>query len=83
MIDSFIVDFYSKEWKLVIEVDDESHNVKWRYDEKRTFLLESLGIQVVRFTNDEVLDNRDEVVESIKKYINDFSLEKYTHPNPS
>src|SRR5436190_23610164 len=69
MIGNYIVDFYCKELKLAIEVDDESHDMKYTYDNKRTAMLSELGVIVLRFSNKDVLKNREGVVESIKKYI--------------
>ncbi len=40
-----------------------------QHDEIRNLFMESLGIRVVRFTNQDVLDNCDNVLLCIKKYI--------------
>src|SRR4051812_6880340 len=53
VIDHYIVDFYSAQLKLVIEIDGESHfseDAK-REDEIRTKRLEQYGLKVIRFTN--------------------------------
>ena len=42
---------------MAIEIDGESHDESQDYDSKRTTDLQKYGIKVVRFTNDEVLDN--------------------------
>ena len=68
-IDIFIADFYCHKCKLVVEVDGEYHNEQLDYDEGRTAELENLGITVIRFTNDEVMNDIDKVVEEIKKYL--------------
>ena len=62
-IDNFIVDFYCSGLRLVIEIDGESHFTEQGkiYDEERTNILEGYGLQVVRFTNVEVLQNFEEV----------------------
>ncbi|MDJ0626038.1 MAG: endonuclease domain-containing protein [Candidatus Caenarcaniphilales bacterium] len=59
IIDNFIVDFYCPKQKLVIEIDGESHYSEdaKSYDQKRTEILESYGIKVLRFTNEQVLNN--------------------------
>ncbi|MGB6294815.1 MAG: endonuclease domain-containing protein [Rivularia sp. (in: cyanobacteria)] len=69
-IDNFIVDFYCAKLKLVIEVDGESHftNEAKIYDEQRTLMLENYGLQVIRFTNEEVLKN----FEGVCVYINNL-----------
>lgn len=56
-IDHFIVDFYCFALKLVIEIDGESHftEIGITYDESRTKVLEGYGLRVIRFTNEEIL----------------------------
>ncbi len=56
-IDNFIVDFYCPALKLVIEIDGDTHNSQDArdYDLERSQRLEGYGLQVVRFTNEEVL----------------------------
>jgi very-short-patch-repair endonuclease len=68
-IDIFIVDFYCHKYKLVVEVDGEIHLSQKEYDEGRTAELERFGLTLIRFTNEEVLDDVERVVGEIKKYI--------------
>jgi very-short-patch-repair endonuclease len=72
VIDNFIVDFYCASFKLVIEIDGDSHftDEGKAYDEERTKILEGYGIKVIRFTNDEVLNNFEGVCEKILNYFN-------------
>ncbi|WP_353928991.1 DUF559 domain-containing protein [Okeanomitos corallinicola TIOX110] len=65
VIDRFIVDFYCHEIKLVIEVDGEIHNYTQKEDAIRQEFLESLGLQVIRFKNEDVLLNIEGVLEKI------------------
>ena len=53
----YIVDFYCYELALVIEIDGESHRGKETYDEQRTQKLAEVGIEVLRVSNDDVLQN--------------------------
>lgn len=66
-IGSYIADFYCPKAKLVIEVDGGQHfeNEAVEYDKARDEYMESLGLKVLRFTNTEVLDNIDGVLEVI------------------
>jgi very-short-patch-repair endonuclease len=66
-IGSYIVDFYSEEKRLVIELDGETHasDQQYIYDEKRTKYLNSQKIKVIRFTNTDVMKNFDTVLEAI------------------
>lgn len=70
-IDIFIADFYCHQCKLVVEIDGEYHNDEDQldYDEGRTAELERFGITVIRFTNDEVMNDIDRVVEEIRKHL--------------
>ena len=67
----FIVDFYCAALKLVIEVDGDSHftEVGKAYDAERTRILEDYGLKVIRFTNDEVLNNFEGVCQRIESLI--------------
>jgi very-short-patch-repair endonuclease len=67
-IDNFIVDFYCAKLKLVIEVDGDSHFTEsgLAYDQERTKVLNGYGLKVLRFTNDEVLQNHEGVCEQIR-----------------
>ncbi len=70
-IDHFIVDFYCPSLKLVIEVDGDSHFTEEAEaaDRERTHILESYGIKVIRFTNQEVLKDFEGVCKSIEQEI--------------
>jgi very-short-patch-repair endonuclease len=61
---SYIADFYCPARNLVIEVDGDSHAERQEYDQKRTHWMETCGLRVVRFTNDEVMTNLDSVLEA-------------------
>ncbi len=66
-IDIFIADFYCHELKLVIEIDGGIHRSKEQkeYDMGREAVLECFDISVIRFTNDEV----DNDIEQVRKEI--------------
>ena len=67
VIANFIPDFVALSCKLIIEVDGEIHDFQKEYDEDRTFLLEERGFRVIRFKNEEVLNNIEKVIEKIKE----------------
>ncbi len=70
-ISQFIVDFYCHKARLVIELDGGIHNelkIKER-DENREYELKQLGLEVIRFTNEEVLTNMQYVLCEIKNKI--------------
>jgi very-short-patch-repair endonuclease len=62
----FIVDFYCAEAKLVVEIDGSVHDNQLEYDALRTEVLNSKGISVIRFTNDEASD-REYIIEKLKE----------------
>ncbi len=58
-LDWFILDFYCSKLKLCIEIDGWYHLDKYQkdYDETRDEVLETYNIKVIRYTNQEVLNN--------------------------
>ncbi len=70
----FVVDFYGPALKLVIEVDGDSHigEDAQTYDADRQVFLQSKGMRVVRFTNQQVYQDLDGVVEAIALLIHDL-----------
>ncbi|MEZ4671279.1 MAG: DUF559 domain-containing protein [Anaerolineae bacterium] len=69
-IDRFIVDFYCAEAHLVVEVDGEIHDYTPDEDALRQAFLESRGLRVVRFRNEDVLQGMDNVLEQIEAVVN-------------
>ncbi|MFY8184715.1 MAG: DUF559 domain-containing protein, partial [Bacteroidia bacterium] len=65
-ISTYIADFICIEKSLIIEVDGEIHNSTQEKDAARTDVLNKLGFEVIRFTNEQVLNNHDTVLASIK-----------------
>ncbi|MDH6356686.1 DUF559 domain-containing protein [Parabacteroides sp. PF5-9] len=67
----YIVDFYCKELHLAIELDGISHH--WEEtvekDERKEAYLRTLGIELIRFQDAEVLGNIDYVIGVILDYI--------------
>ena len=80
-IGPYIVDFYCPEQSLVIEVDGDSHAdadqvVK---DKQRETYLQSLGLRVIRYINDDIVKNLDGVLEDLAARLSSGS----TSPHPS
>ncbi|MBI4053882.1 MAG: DUF559 domain-containing protein [Candidatus Doudnabacteria bacterium] len=67
----YILDFYCPVIRLAIEIDDGQHNYapERLRDKQRTEYLKSLDIRVLRFWNNEVLENQDGVYEEIARFI--------------
>jgi very-short-patch-repair endonuclease len=64
-VGNFILDFYCPAYKLAIEVDGDIHNDRQTEDALRTQKLEQHNYQVLRFHNEEILHNLNQVLQSI------------------
>ena len=64
--DSFILDFLCPSYKLIIEVDGESHKFSKERDQERDDYFKAKGYEILRVKNEEVLENTDNVLEKIK-----------------
>jgi|WetSurMetagenome_2_1015567.scaffolds.fasta_scaffold341931_2 very-short-patch-repair endonuclease len=79
----YIADFYCHEKRLVIELDGGIHmkiQVK-EHDENRSAEFDRLGIHVIRFTNGQVLQSKEKVLEEIIRYA--ITLDNPDSPSPS
>ena len=65
----FIADFYCHEKNLIIELDGTIHNFKIKQDKERTEILNSLGLRIIRFSNNEVENNLNNVIKKIRKEV--------------
>lgn len=65
-IGPYIADFLCLEPKLIIELDGGQHADQQQYDELRSQYLQQMGYRVVRFWNNEVLQELDAVLEAIR-----------------
>ena len=64
-ISRYIVDFICLEKKLIIELDGGHHSQQTQLDAERSTWLESGGYRVLRFWNNQVLQETEGVVQSI------------------
>ena len=62
----FVADFYCHEEKLIIELDGTYHKYRLKEDEKRTEILNYLGVRVIRFSNDDVIKDLNNVLKKVK-----------------
>ena len=79
-IGEFIADFYCYDLRLVIEIDGITHLDKdvIRKDRIKSQYFNSIGLNILRFTDDLVLGNWMMVEKELIKYIKEF--EEATHP---
>lgn len=71
-IKNYIVDFFCKELKLIIEVDGEIHRFQKKKDNEREEDLKDSGYNIIRFKNREVLDNLYNVQKTLEYLIDDL-----------
>jgi very-short-patch-repair endonuclease len=75
-IAGYIADFVCIEAGLVIELDGGQHAEQVAYDTRRTEGMKMAGYRVIRFWNNEVLENMDGVLEALRLTL------LQPHPNP-
>jgi len=74
-IGNFIVDFYCARLKLAIEIDGEIHKFQKARDEERDDILKNkFDLKIIRYKNDEVLNNTGKVLNDLLNKLNT------THP---
>lgn len=73
-VDYYVLDFYSPELKLAIELDGESHDSDEAIaaDQVRQAAIAALGIRFLRFTNQEVYAHLDGVIERIAEAVREL-----------
>ncbi|HEU5291697.1 MAG TPA: DUF559 domain-containing protein [Cyclobacteriaceae bacterium] len=74
---NYIVDFYCRRLRLVIEVDGVTHTYEdaAEKDLRRQAELEKLGLKFLRFDNQDVLENMSSVLRTIEGFIEEFEKE--------
>ncbi len=70
-VGNYIADFYCHQALLVIEIDGDYHQnpEQQKADEARSLDLESSGLKVIRFRNEEIMNELAKVLEKIKSYL--------------
>jgi type I restriction enzyme R subunit len=83
-VEPYILDFYCHDKKLAIELDGGQHNTDdgKESDEKRTEYLNSKGIHVLRFWNNDVLQNTESVLEEIYNALTPTLSQREREPLP-
>jgi len=73
IIESFIVDFYCAQARLVVEVDGSQHYTEQGecYDHERSCIIQQYGLRVIRFSNREVDQSFDAVCQAIDIAVKD------------
>ncbi len=63
----FIADFHCHEKRLIVELDGKIHNQQLEYDRIREEILRDMGFIIVRFHNEEVLEEWDKVAGRLRE----------------
>ena len=62
----FIADFYCHEGRLIVELDGKNHDYQKDYDELRSYIINNLGIEVIRFRNSQIDGDIETVLLKLK-----------------
>ncbi|MBN1634382.1 MAG: DUF559 domain-containing protein [Ignavibacteria bacterium] len=75
---NYIADFFCKELKLIIEVDGATHFEEevYKKDIVRQRILEEHGYKIIRFMDEEILNEINNVAENIRGVVDDLEKEK-------
>lgn len=65
IIFGYIADFYCDRAGLVIEIDGGIHHERQEYDRQRDITMQAGGLVVLRFTNEAVIDDPEQVLDTI------------------
>jgi very-short-patch-repair endonuclease len=79
-VGSFVLDFWIPAARLAIEIDGNIHDIPEvaAQDAERAALIEVFGISLVRFRNEDVLDDLDQVLNTITALVHDRVRESGT-----
>lgn len=73
VIGPYIADFLCMEPKIIIEIDGGQHSEQQAYDQQRSLYLQQLGYKVLRFWNNQALQETEAVLEAIRLVVIDLS----------
>ena len=82
-IGRYIVDIYCNDLKLIIELDGPIHENREVYDGNRQKWIENEGFIFIRYKNDEVLFDRDAVMQDIINKCNKRHQDLFSKTNPT
>jgi very-short-patch-repair endonuclease len=74
-IGDYIADFYCNEARTVIECDGSVHQTseQWHHDQNRDAYMIAQGLRVLRFSNDQILNDTERVLEEIARHLSSQS----------
>jgi very-short-patch-repair endonuclease len=73
---SYVADFYCREAQVVIECDGSVHepNEQWLHDQNRDAYMIAQGLRVLRFKNEEILNDTEKVLDEIAGFLSSQSI---------
>ena len=71
-IDNYILDFYCYEKNLNIEIDGKDHEYYKEDDDKRDEYMRYKGIKVIRYKAVDIFNNLDNILMSLKEYLDNL-----------
>ena len=74
IVGNYIPDFLCLSKKLIIEIDGKIHLKQKEADLSRTKALNDLDFEIIRFTNEEVLNNPELVAHKIKDRLDSIQI---------
>ena len=69
-IENYIVDFFCKDLKLIVELDGEIH--KFRKSKDRDNNLKEYGFSIIRFDNEDIVNGLPNVIKTLEAFIDEF-----------
>ena len=71
IVHGYFADFYCHQHELIVELDGGIHKMQKEYDAERKEYLIALGFRIIRFTNEEIMNDLNcvlqKIVEACKK----------------
>ncbi len=67
----FIADFYCHEARLIVELDGEVHAQRKDYDQAKDRILETMGLKVIRISNEDLSSNIKRVINSVAEQLSE------------
>src|SRR5919108_5964162 len=65
IVHGYFADFYCHQHELIVELDGGIHDFQQEYDAEREEYLIALGFRIIRFTNEEIKNNLNSVLQKI------------------
>ncbi len=75
-LENYIVDFFCKDLKLIIELDGEIHKFQKGKDKKRDEEIKGFGYSIMRFDNEDIMNGLPNVVRTLENFVDEFEIKR-------